>query len=201
MNQRKMIAMRMGTNNGAERPGEVLECKLLQLRREKEWHRLIRSLTATALTVFLLFGVILGIGMIRGQSMVPSFQNGDIVLFWRLSKDYVRDDVIFFRRDAWQHELIKRVAAVPGDTVDVDTEGRLTVNGIILDGTFAKPGIGYPLKLRTNEYFVLGDNRSEAMDSRDFGSLEKKEIDGKVILVVRTKIHGCFLPGTTLRGI
>ncbi len=189
MNPREVTVMSMGANNDAERPGEVLACKLLQLRRKREWHRLIRSLIATALTVFLLFGIIFGIGIIRGQSMVPSFQNGDLVLFWRLHNDYARDEVIFFKRDAWQYELIKRVAAVPGDTVDVDTDGRLTINGNVLDDTFAKPGIGYPLTLRENEYFVLGDNRGEAMDSRNFGAVEKGEIDGKVILVVRTKIH------------
>ncbi|WP_084082474.1 signal peptidase I [Desulforamulus aeronauticus] len=183
------MAMRSKVYNGAELPEDVLKKRFHQLRRKKEWYRLIRSLVATALTVFFLFGVFCGVGIIRGQSMIPSFQDGDLVLFWRLSKDYARNDVIFFERETWQCELIKRIVAVPGDTVDADSEGRLMVNAEVLKDTHTKPGIGYPLTLLENEYFVLGDNREAAMDSRNFGPVDKRDIDGKVILVLRTQVN------------
>lgn len=147
----------------------------------------MRSLTATALVVFVLFGVFGGIGLVCGQSMAPSFQDGDLVLIWRLDGHYTHGDVIFFKRDVGEGELIKRVVAVPGDTVDADVGDRLTVNGGVLEDTYAKPGVAYPLTPMEDEYFVLGDNHSAAADSRNFGTVKKHDIIGKVILVVRAQ--------------
>lgn len=172
-----------------ELPEEILQYRLLKLRREKNWYRLIHTLTATAFVVFFLFGVFLGIALVRGPSMTPSFHDGDLVMIWRLSENYTCDDVICFKYGSEPHELIKRVVAVPGDTVDTDTAGRLTINGQVLAATVTKPGIRYPLTLLENEYFVLGDNRENAMDSRNFGPVGKKDIDGKVILILRTHIY------------
>ncbi len=176
--------MKASVHRKAELPKEVLQHRLHRLRRRKNRYRLIRSLTATALLIFIIFGGVFGIGLVRGQSMTPSFRDGDLVMLWRLSKDYDRDDVLFFKCDALEGELIKRVAAVPGDTVDMDVEGRLTVNGRLLEDTYTKPGMKYPLILIENEYFVLGDKRHIAMDSRNFGPVKKSDIHGKVILIL-----------------
>lgn len=183
------MIMNIKVYNGIELPKEILQSRLHNLRRKKNWYRLIRSLLITSLLIFLLFGVFFGIGFVRGQSMIPFFSDGDLVLIWRLSGEYHCNDVIFFGYNTKQCELLKRVVAVPGDTVDADESGRLKVNGNVMEDAFIRPGIEYPVTLLENEYFVLGDNKEVAMDSRNFGPVTKSDIDGKVILVFRTQIH------------
>lgn len=174
-----------GMYRSAKPPENVLQHRRNALRRKKNWCRLIRGLVVTVLTAFLLSGVFFGIGIIHGDSMSPSFMDGDRVLVWRLERCYAAGDVVFFTRGSDQ--LIKRVAAIPGDTVDADTQGRLMVNGKALKDTYVKPGVRYPLTLLEGEYFVLGDNRGAAVDSRNFGPVA--DIGGKVILVLRTHMQ------------
>lgn len=170
---------------GAEPPEKVLQNKRDVLHRKRNWYKLTSSLIVTVLTVFLLFGIFLGIGVVHGDSMAPFFMDGDLVLVWRIERRYVANDVVFFKRGG--DSLIKRVVAVPGDTVDADVRGQFMVNGIILEDTFVKSGLEYPLTLEEGEYFVLGDNRGPAVDSRNFGSVA--DINGKVLLVLRTNMQ------------
>lgn len=169
----------------AELPENVFQRRRNVLRRKKNWYRLIGSLSVTVLTVFLLFGVFFGIGVVQGNSMSPSFMDGDITLIWRLESQFTTGDVVFFKHDG--AALIKRVAAVPGDTLAADTQGRLLVNGTALEDTYAKAGVAYPLTLLDGEYFVLGDNLGSAVDSRNFGPV--RDIGGKVILVLRVSVQ------------
>lgn len=171
------------------KPEEVLQEKASKLRWKKAWKRLVYTLITTAVSVVVLFGFLFGAGIIRGQSMTPFFQDGDIVIFCRFTKSYQYNEVISFKKDNQDYKFIKRIVAIPGDTLDIDYEGRLTINKKVLENTAAKANIEYPITLKKGEYFVLGDNRENAIDSRDFGSVNKNEINGKVIFVLRTKIH------------
>jgi signal peptidase I len=82
--------------------------------------------------------------------------------------------------DARDLNLTKRVIGVPGDTV-VGRANRVFVNGTKADdiATFPFP----PTHLGTKQYFVLGDNRSAAQDSRDFGPVPRGAIFGRVFLI------------------
>lgn len=164
-------------------PEQVVEQRLSHLRRKKSRYHLFCNLTATVLLTYLCFGLVFGIAFIQGQSMSPAFQDGDIVFIWRLSKHYSYDDVLLFKSDT-ENQLIKRVAAVPGDTITVDAENRLLIKGQPLTNAYAKPGMDYPITLKHNEYFVLGDNRQATVDSRNFGVVEENNIHGKVLLVL-----------------
>ena len=181
--------MKVAVNRNAELPVEVIQRRRYQLQRRKNWSRLVRNLMATIIAVFVLFGVFWGIGLVRGQSMAPSFHDGDLVLFWRLAGQYNQGDVVVFKRNAKEDELIKRIVATPDDTVDVNSEGRLMANGKVLEDIYTKPGVEYPLTLMGDEYFVLGDKQNAAIDSRNFGPVKKTDIDGKVILIFRTQKH------------
>ena len=74
----------------------------------------------------------------------------------------------------------------------MDETGALTVNGTAQTGeiiypTVAKPGIEYPYRVPDDSVFLLGDYRSAAIDSRDFGPVPKKNVKGKVITILRRR--------------
>ena len=89
-------------------------------------------------------------------------------------------------------QFICRVVAGPGDTVEISEGERLIVNGnaMIESGIFYNTPeyvgfVEYPLKLGTDEYFVLADYRNGGADSRFFGAVRKSEILGTVITIMR----------------
>lgn len=87
---------------------------------------------------------------------------------------------------------VGRIVARAGDTVEITEDAKLKINGSIVvendiyNQTPAyEEGVSYPLTLEADEYFVLGDHREGAKDSRYLGAVSTKEIKGKVITVVR----------------
>lgn len=124
-----------------------------------------------------------------GVSMEDSLYSGQTVLVSRLSYLIFKPkvgDVIVFKPNGNQntHYYVKRVVAVPGDTVEF-RQGRLYVNGKMEEGDYDKvadPGIAEnPLVLGADEYFVLGDNRNNSEDSRsgNIGPVNKSLIEGR----------------------
>jgi len=134
--------------------------------------------------------------VVEGQSMEPNFHNQEYLLAEKVTKyfkDYKRGDVIIFRSPSENFNLIKRIIALPGEKVTVE-DGKIK----IFKNPFAKDGIQMEEKyvlpdesqnqepvevtLKSDEYFVLGDNRTNSVDSRSFGPIKKDEIIGKVWL-------------------
>lgn len=88
--------------------------------------------------------------------------------------------------DADRKRLIKRVIGVPGDTIDI-RDGKVYINGQIYNESYVKGRtlplkMKFPLTIPENEYFVLGDNRENSMDSRDIGLIPKDKIEGKAVI-------------------
>jgi signal peptidase I len=85
---------------------------------------------------------------------------------------------------------IKRIIGLPGETVYIDYDGNIFINGVKLDEHYglariSNPGIAAePLTLGEDEYFVMGDNRNDSMDSRyeDVGNIKRDELVGKAWL-------------------
>lgn len=124
-----------------------------------------------------------------GVSMENTLYNGQTILISRLSYLVMKPDVgdiVVFKPNGNEntHYYVKRVVAIPGDTVEF-REGRLYVNGIIEEGDYDKvadPGIAEePLVLGVDEYFVLGDNRNNSEDSRsgNIGPVNRELIEGR----------------------
>ena len=112
-----------------------------------------------------------------GSSMSPTLTDGDNLIVDKISyrfHDPERFDIVVFPfRYADKTYYIKRIIGLPGETVYIDEEGNIYIDGEVLNEHFGKeviqdPGRAYePVKLGTDEYFVLGDNRNNSSDSRD----------------------------------
>lgn len=133
-----------------------------------------------------------GIDRVKGDSMYPSLQSGDIILFSRIDLSIKRGDIIVFVQPGTEGHTVKRVAGLPGDTVKVDQDGRIIVNGHMVREPYVTiPDSGWneraPLTVMDGHYFVLGDNRGESLDSRyaQVGTVKEGDILGKVVLIVR----------------
>ena len=124
-----------------------------------------------------------------GVSMENPLYSGQTILISRLSYLLLNPhpgDVIVFKPNGNQntHYYVKRVVAVPGDTVEF-RDGRLYVNGKQESGGYDKvadPGIAEsPIVLGSDEFFVLGDNRNNSEDSRsgNIGPVKKELIEGR----------------------
>ena len=126
-----------------------------------------------------------------GTSMEYTLSDGDNLIVDKLSYRFnepQRFDIIVFPfRYAEKTYYIKRIIGLPGETVFIDENGTIFINGEELQDSYGKeiikdPGRAYePITLGEDEYFVLGDNRNNSSDSRDpvVGNIHRDEFIGK----------------------
>lgn len=141
------------------------------------------------LAVIFLF--IFGICRCSDNMMSPAFKDGDLVVYYRLQKEYQPSDTVVLEKDG--ETQVRRIIAKAGDEVDM-TEDGLKINGYLQQEneiyTETLPyteGISFPITIGEDEYFVLGDNRTNAKDSRIYGTVKKEEIKGMVITLLRRR--------------
>ena len=131
---------------------------------------------------------------VSGSSMEPKLSSDDNLIVDKISyrfHDPERYDIIVF---PFRYEdntfYIKRIIGLPGETVQIDGEGNILIDGEILQESYGKeviegPGRAYEeIQLADNEYFVMGDNRNNSIDSRDpsVGNITREEIIGRAWL-------------------
>ena len=145
------------------------------------------------ITLFIAFVIVYCAGMkvtMVGNSMENTLEDGETVLVNRFTynlTDPKAGDVVVFLPNGNEksHYYIKRVVAVPGDTVQI-RDGVLYVNGEMFDDedteAIRNPGLAEDeITVGDNEFFVLGDNRNSSEDSRyaNIGNIKKEYIVGK----------------------
>ena len=147
--------------------------------------RKIRFAVVIILLLAAVFVLVLGVTLVHDADMEPGYREGRPVLFLRLG-GVKRGDVVALGVDV-RGTVLRRVVAVPGDTVEL-RDGTVFVNGLAERGNYSitrtdpvPGGPGYPLILRADEYFVLGDRRETALDSRSFGLVTMRNILGRVL--------------------
>ncbi|SEU04162.1 signal peptidase I [Lacrimispora sphenoides] len=157
------------------------------------WLSLIKC-TVTAVAVAVIFNTMFGIAAVSGTSMEPTLYDGDIIIFWKQSSSYERGDIIFIKANG-REDYVKRICGISGDVLGFDDDnGLFLLNGevqkeqYIYERTYGKPKIGYPLKVSEDQFFVMGDHRSDSLDSRNYGTVSKKQINGKALILFRGRL-------------
>lgn len=140
-----------------------------------------------AICTYLLVIIIFHPFVVSGISMQPTLNDGNIVLCDKVANTDVLDygEIVVIKTEWWK-DIIKRVVAVPGDTVNI-ANGYLYVNGRESEYQFtttAGGNLSYPITLGQNEYFCLGDNREHSADSRELGPIRKDIITYKVKRII-----------------
>lgn len=178
------------------RSGPSLEQLQAELKRVKYRKRFRRSMLATILTLVMIAGLAvasaylwLPVLRISGDSMESTLSNGDIVVFFKDDAIEAGDMIAFETEDKL---LVKRVIAGEGDVVYIAANGTVAVNGSILNEEYVlEPALGacnieMPFTVPAGQWFVMGDNRSVSVDSRNtaLGCVPDEAIAGKALLRV-----------------
>lgn len=160
-----------------------------RIRREAYYWRSLRGtisvLVVVAAIAVLIATLFLPILQISGDSMAPTLEHDEIVVLLK-TKEFNRGDLIGFYYQG--KILLKRVIALPEDEVVIDADGNVYVNGELLEEPYVtEKCLGdcnqeFPLRVSGTGYFVLGDKRSNSVDSRNtvIGEISQEDIIGKV---------------------
>ena len=153
--------------------------------------KLLLKILVIVLVFMLMFTFLFGTTKVTSNSMDPNIKEGDRVIYYRLDKNYVATNCVAFRYNG--QTQVMRVVAVAGDTVDM-TEDGFVINGALQsepdptkDTLPFKEGTTYPVKLKKGEVFLMGDNRPESVDSREFGPVNAKDTLGELMTVIRSE--------------
>lgn len=146
------------------------------------------TITIIVLVTWYISSNLVQFALIQGDSMLPTYHNMQLVLVDKHSNEFHYNDVIVFTNEKLNATLIKRIIAIPGDTIQI-IDGIVYVNNIpspLLTGDkiISYSGIASsPLHLSSDEYFVLGDNFEESKDSRypEIGCIKHDTILGRII--------------------
>ena len=166
-----------------------VETERKRYRRQKAYNKALSGtiyvLTIVAAVAVLIATLVLPVLQIEGTSMEPTLVNGDVVLLTKTTS-FDRGELCGF---SWNNKLlIKRVIGLPGDWIEIDTDGTVYLNGEKLDEPYAEQlsvgecDLEFPFQVPQEQYFVLGDMRESSIDSRNtlIGCVAKDQIVGKV---------------------
>ena len=172
---------------------DQVETERKRYRRQKAYNKALWGtvyvLTIVAAVAVLIATLVLPVLQIEGTSMEPTLSNGDIVLLTKTTR-FERGDLCAF---TWNNKLlIKRVIGLPGDWIEIDTDGTIYLNGDKLDEPYVEQlalgecDLQFPYQVPQEQYFVVGDMRENSIDSRNslIGCIPKDQIVGKVFFRV-----------------
>ena len=176
----------------ASRPTAAqLKEELNREQQRKRYNKTLRNtvsiLIVVAAAAVLIAVFFISVLRVRGDSMSPNLDEGDLVVAVRTTSFEPGDIIAFY----YGHSiLLKRVVGSAGDMINIDDDGNVSVNGVVLEEPYLSEkhrgdytDIVYPYQVPDKRYFVLGDNRKDSIDSRsmEVGAIEADQVVGKVL--------------------
>lgn len=179
-----MLGKRRGVQENVSEQAVSLKSELF------EW---LETVAFSLVAVVFVFTFIFRIVGVDGKSMQNTLQDGDRLIISHLFyQPKAGDIVVVTQPNAVNKPLIKRIIALGGQTVDIDTErGLVYVDGVVINEPYIKeptvripnPPMTFPYTVPEGKVFVMGDNRNNSLDSRstDVGPIDERYILGKAI--------------------
>lgn len=139
---------------------------------------------------------IIDVGRVNGQSMEATLQDQEFLIINKIDtllQSPQRGDVVQIVNADKRELIVKRVVGLPGETITISgqftyiNQERLT-ESYLTDPDYITPSASKSWTLQANEYFLLGDNRNQSIDSRSYGPVQRRFITGQVIAPFRKKI-------------
>ena len=182
----------------------VLEAAVKQGKYRRRLYRMIRTTIATLITVaavaVLVAVLLMPVLQIYGSSMAPSLSEGEYILTVKTGDMKTGDIVAFYYNNK---VLVKRVIGQPGQWIDIDEEGNVYVDNVLIDESYLPEGakafgecnIQLPYQVPEARVFVMGDNRAVSVDSRSttVGCVSEEQLVGRAVW--------CIWPPTQARHI
>ena len=152
-----------------------------------EW---FQTIVTTCVVIFLAFIFCFRIVTVDGESMLPTVHPGDWLFSYSFLYTPKQGDIVAVSESiSYERNLIKRIIATEGQTVDIDPErGVVLVDGVALDEpytaspTFETGTLRFPMTVPEGHVFLMGDNRNFSTDSRVIGPVDERYIMGKTVL-------------------
>lgn len=177
---------------------DQLERELYREKYHQRYRKILRStvyaLVIVAAVSILVATLLLPVLQIYGTSMTPTLSESDIVVSVK-GGDIQQGDIIAFYYN--NRVLVKRVIATGGQTVNMDQDGNVTVDGVLLDEPYlteksaGQSDLEYPFTVDPQTYFVMGDHRETSVDSRNslIGCVSPSEVVGHIVWTVWPLSH------------
>ena len=185
-----MMDLLMSKSQEFTKSADVIRKRRQKLHTRNGYISLFIRLIIVGVIGYVLLTQVFLVTRASGNDMFPAIKDGDLVIAFRIQKDYVKDDIVAYENGELFH--LGRVVARETDVVTLDETGILLVNGTVQKGeivypTLAKEGYTYPMRIEEGDLFLLGDHRMESKDSRDFGPIGLNQVKGKVITILRRR--------------
>ena len=152
---------------------------------------LLVKVAVAAVLVWAVFTFVLGLSVHYGNNMHPAVRDGDLAVSLRMQKPFI-NAVVLYRINGKTE--VGRVIALEGSVVDISENGSLTVNGIapseeIFYATYQAEHspVSFPYTVEPGKVFILNDFRTDTNDSRLFGAVDRKDLQGPLLFTVRRR--------------
>lgn len=165
----------------------------------REVMELLDSVVIALVAVMVIFTLVCRVYVVDGESMLETLQDQDRLLVSNLFYTPEQGDIVcFVARNNDDKVLVKRVIATPGQTIDINENNQVLIDGKVLEEDYLDEiitdrlgshenitrtnGYSFPYTVQEGEVFCMGDNRQNSKDSRTLGPVETKYLLGRLIL-------------------